>query len=113
MDGIISFFRDTLSGWPYLFVVIISLFFGFVFIGILGDKKKEEVQKELKRIRADDLREGRSAAKAALEGKQVISSLPNQVAPPPATIVQQDVVKTEEAPAVLEISSENIGVNTK
>ena len=112
MEVVISFFRDTLSGWTYFFVVVVSMFSAFVLLGVLGDKKKAEVQKELKRIREDDLREGRSAAKAALEGKQVISAMPNQ-APVAATIVQQDIVKTEEAPAVLEISSATTGAATE
>ena len=39
MDLVISFFRDTLSGWPYAIMVIFCLFFIFAIIGYLCGEK--------------------------------------------------------------------------
>lgn len=39
MDLVISFFRDTLSGWPYVILVIFCLFFIFAIIGYLCGEK--------------------------------------------------------------------------
>ena len=39
MEIFIKFFRDTLSGWPYIITVMICLFFIFAIIGYLCSEK--------------------------------------------------------------------------
>ena len=73
MDLLISFFRDVLDGWIYFINFIVNSFIILVLVGIMGDKKKAEIQKELREKREYELLTGISAKKAAMEGKQIIS----------------------------------------
>lgn len=51
MDFIINFLKDTLSGWTYWLVVVISVFFILVIIGYLGDRQKRKLSLELQKAR--------------------------------------------------------------
>lgn len=53
MDFIINFLKDTLSGWTYAIVVILSIFFILVIIGYLGDRQKRKLQEELNKARSN------------------------------------------------------------
>jgi len=78
MELIVSFFRDTLSGWVYFLNLVLNLFIIMVCVGIMGDKKKAEIQKAIRERREYELVTGISAKKAAMEGKQVISVLEDE-----------------------------------
>ena len=108
MDLLISFFRDTLSGWLYFVNFIINAFLILVFVGIMGDKRKAEIQRALRAKREYELVTGISAKKAAMEGKQIISVLeesspPEKETPKVAEKLElndeSSVVKSEAAPA--------------
>lgn len=53
MDFIINFLKDTLSGWTYVIVVVLSIFFILVIIGYLGDRQKRKLQDELDKARTN------------------------------------------------------------
>jgi len=79
-----------------------------VFVGIMGDKRKAEIQRALRAKREYELVTGISAKKAAMEGKQIISVLeesspPEKETPKVAEKLElndeSSVVKSEAAPA--------------
>lgn len=47
MEIFIKFFRDTLSGWPYIITVMICLFFIFAIIGYLCNEKYNSEKKKI------------------------------------------------------------------
>lgn len=53
MDFIINFLKDTLSGWTYVIVVVLSIFFILVIIGYLGDRQKRKLHDELEKARTN------------------------------------------------------------
>lgn len=59
MDFIINFLKDTLSGWMYVLVVILSIFFILVIIGYLGDRQKRKLNDELEKAKSN-VRVGKS-----------------------------------------------------
>ncbi len=95
MNVVVDFFRDTLSGWPYFFNLIICLILILAMMGILGDKKKNETMKQLREQRKKELEEGIADKKAAMEGKQIISV---ETAPVVTTNVNPEVpIEVSEA----------------
>ena len=49
MSKIIDFLKNDISGWTYLVVVLVSVFFIFVIIGYLGDRQKLKLEAEINR----------------------------------------------------------------
>lgn len=100
MDFLISFFRDTLSGWLYFVNFVVNAFIILVCVGIIGDKKKAAIQKALREKREYELITGISAKKASMEGKQIISVVEEAAAnssgeKPPEKLEINDIHKEE------------------
>jgi hypothetical protein len=98
MELIIAFFRDVLSGWLYFVNFTINLIIILACVGVMGDKKKAEIQKAIREKKEYELVTGISAKKAALEGKQIISVEEDEKPKEPAA--------EEKVSEVLELNSE-------
>ena len=53
MSKIIDFLKNDISGWTYLVVVLVSVFFIFVIIGYLGDRQKLKLEAEINRAKGN------------------------------------------------------------
>ena len=112
MDFIISFFRDDVAGFWYVLYILACIFFIFVLLGIVGDRKRAAIAEKLKEKRARDIASGEVARIAALESKQVLDVLDDTTLNPNANIDNnnlqntENLAKKEEVPAVLTISSD-------
>ena len=73
MDYIITFFRDTISGFWYFVYIIVCIFFIFVLLGIVGDRKRAVIEENLKKKKAMDIASGKEAKIAAMETKQILN----------------------------------------
>lgn len=51
MDKIIDFLKNDISGWVYVIVVIVSIFFILVIIGYLGDRQKLKLNEQMSKAR--------------------------------------------------------------
>jgi len=111
MDFIISFFRDDVAGFWYILYILACIFFIFVLLGIVGDRKRAAIAEKLKEKRARDIASGEVARIAALESKQVLDVLDdtkeNQNNNMADNSLQntENLVKKEEVPAVLTIQT--------
>lgn len=56
MSKIIDFLKNDISGWTYLVVVLVSVFFIFVIIGYLGDRQKLKLEAEINRAKGNKKR---------------------------------------------------------
>lgn len=72
MNFIISFFRDTIDGGWYLVYILVCIFFIFVLLGIVGDRKRAVIEAKLKEKKAQDIASGKEAKIAARESKQIL-----------------------------------------
>lgn len=72
MNFVISFFRDTISGFWYFIYIILCIFFIFVLLGIVGDRKRAVIADKLKEKKARDIASGKEARIAAMESKQIL-----------------------------------------
>lgn len=73
MDYIVAFFRDTISGFWYFVYIIVCIFFIFVLLGIVGDRKRAVIEENLKKKKAMDIASGKEAKIAAMETKQILN----------------------------------------
>lgn len=73
MDYIITFFSDTISGFWYFVYIIVCIFFIFVLLGIVGDRKRAVIEENLKKKKAMDIASGKEAKIAAMETKQILN----------------------------------------
>ena len=70
---VVEFFRDVLDGiWYYLYLFACIIAFFYV-LGIVGDNKREKINKKLKEKKTYDIESGREAQIAAMETKQVLA----------------------------------------
>lgn len=53
MSKIIDFLKNDITGWKYLIVVLVSIFFIFVIIGYLGDRQYQKLQSELNKAKGN------------------------------------------------------------
>ena len=114
MGFIISFFRDVIDGWWYVLYIFVCLFFMLVFLGMYGDKKREAIAIRLKEKKARDIASGKEARIAALESKQVLDVMEEDLdkengqenSQPVSTNDSAELTKKEEAPSVLVIGAD-------
>lgn len=111
MDFIISFFRDTIDGFWYVLYILVCLFFIFVLLGIVGDRKRAVITEKLKEKKARDIASGKEAMIAARESKQILdvmSDVPEETNRTSQTnsVPSEDLTKKEEAPSVLVIGAD-------
>lgn len=111
MDFIISFFRDTLSGIWYWLYVLVCIFFIFFFLGMIGTRKQAAIIEKLKAKKADDISSGREAAIAAMESKQRLDVMQEELEDPQAEAKPEEGTD-EEVPQVLVISEEKKEIET-
>lgn len=109
MDGIIIFFKETLSGIWLVLYVIVCLIMILAGIGKIGDRKRLEMREQMKAKKQYDLLSGRAAAQASLEGKQVISYSFSEEKPKDDPLVQD----SKETPGVLEINNSVVNIDEK
>lgn len=111
MDFIISFFRDDVTGFWYVLYILMCIFFIFVLLGIVGDRKRAVIAEKMKEKRKRDIASGEVARIAALESKQILSVLEeekkdlNNTGSDNAVANTDDLSTKEEVPAVLTIDS--------
>ncbi len=114
MNFVISFFRDTISGFWYFIYIILCIFFIFVLLGIVGDRKRAVIAKKLKEKKAQDIASGKEARIAAMESKQILDVMSDDSASVNGTSnlnnSNVESSKEDKAPAVLVI--DETGKNT-
>ena len=114
MNFVISFFRDTISGFWYFLYIILCIFFIFVLLGIVGDRKRVVIAKKLKEKKAQDIASGKEARIAAMESKQILDVMSDDSASVNGTSnlnnSNVESSKEDKAPAVLVI--DETGKNT-
>lgn len=114
MNFVISFFRDTISGFWYFLYIILCIFFIFVLLGIVGDRKRAVIAKKLKEKKAQDIASGKEARIAAMESKQILDVMSDDSASVNGTSnlnnSNVESSKEDKAPAVLVI--DETGKNT-
>ena len=114
MNFVISFFRDTISGFWYFLYIILCIFFIFVLLGIVGDRKRAVITKKLKEKKAQDIASGKEARIAAMESKQILDVMSDDSASVNGTSnlnnSNVESSKEDKAPAVLVI--DETGKNT-
>ena len=114
MNFVISFFRDTISGFWYFIYIILCIFFIFVLLGIVGDRKSAVIAKKLKEKKAQDIASGKEARIAAMESKQILDVMSDDSASVNGTSnlnnSNVESSKEDKAPAVLVI--DETGKNT-
>jgi len=69
---ILDFFRDFFSGIIYWLYLLVCIFAFFYVLGIVADRKRQEIANKLKEKKAYDIESGREAQIAAMETKQVL-----------------------------------------
>ena len=111
MNFVISFFRDTISGFWYFLYIILCIFFIFVLLGIVGDRKRAVIADKLKEKKARDIASGKEARIAAMESKQILdvmsddSTSSNNVSSLDNSNVESS--KEDKVPSVLVIDETN------
>lgn len=114
MNFVISFFRDTISGFWYFIYIILCIFFIFVLLGIVGDRKRAVIADKLKEKKARDIASGKEARIAAMESKQILDVMSDDSASVNGTSnlnnSNVESSKEDKAPAVLVI--DETGKNT-
>lgn len=70
---VLEFFRDVFDGIFYWLYLAGCIFAFFYVLGIVGDNKREKINKKLKEKKTYDIESGREAAIAAMETKQVLA----------------------------------------
>ncbi len=108
---VISFFRDTLTGFWYLVYVLCCIFFIFVLLGVVGDRKRAVIEEKIKKKRKEDIVSGREAMLAARQSKQILDVMSDAEINSGATSYEansdvatnDDKEAKEEVPAVLVI----------
>lgn len=116
MDFIIVLFRDKISGFWYFLYILACIFFMFVLLGIVGDRKRKVIADRLKEKKKRDIESGKEAQIAAMESKQVLDVMkdPAQDGTAQNSTDTGELAKKEEAPTVLVIGadgSSNAGTN--
>ena len=116
MDIVISFFRDTISGFWYFLYIVLCIFLIFVILGVVGDRKRAIISEKLKEKRRRDIESGRASEIAARESKQILDVMSDEElkgSNGEATNNAQSSndtdsqVKKEEAPSVLVIGADS------
>ena len=110
---VLELFRDIFDGIFYWLYLAGCIFAFFYVLGILGDNKREKINKKLKEKKTYDIESGREAAIAAMETKQVLSVDEEVANEMPISAMANgnnnvDAMKKEgqeEVPAVLELNS--------
>lgn len=69
---LISFFKDYVDGVWYFLFILLCIFFIFVLLGIVGDRKRRAIADMLKEKRSYDIASGKVARIAAMESKQIL-----------------------------------------
>ena len=111
MNFVISFFRDTISGFWYFIYIILCIFFIFVLLGIVGDRKRAVIAKKLKEKKAQDIASGKEARIAAMESKQILDVMSDDSASVNGTSnlnnSNVESSKEDKVPSVLVIDETN------
>ena len=111
---IIAFFRD-LSGIWYILWVLMCIFFQFVLLGIVGDRKREVIHADLMAKRKMDIESGKVAEEAAKATKQILDVMTDEElkGEEPTTEAEKDLTKKEEVPQTLVIGGDGKQVDEK
>lgn len=116
MDIVISFFRDTISGFWYFLYIVLCIFLIFVILGFVGDRKRAIISEKLKEKRRRDIESGKASAIAARESKQILDVMSEEELKNPNGEIVNDggnaqsteaLAKKEEAPSVLVLGSDD------
>ena len=116
MDIVISFFRDTISGFWYFLYIVLCIFLIFVILGVVGDRKRAIISEKLKEKRRRDIESGRASEIAARESKQILDVMSDEdlkgsngeaVNNAQSSNDTDSQVKKEEAPSVLVIGADS------
>lgn len=111
MNFVISFFRDTISGFWYFLYIILCIFFIFVLLGIVGDRKRAVIADKLKEKKARDIASGKEARIAAMESKQILDVMSDDSASVNGTSnlnnSNVESSKEDKVPSVLVIDETN------
>lgn len=113
MDFIISFFRDTIDGGWYFVYILVCIFFIFVLLGIVGDRKRAVIEAKLKEKKAQDIASGKEAKIAAMESKQILDvmddNVTNSTGPVENTAAPNSteaLAKKDDTPSILVIGAD-------
>ena len=116
MDIVISFFRDTISGFWYFLYIVLCIFLIFVILGVVGDRKRAIISEKLKEKRRRDIESGRASEIAARESKQILDVMSDEELKGSNSEALNNAqssndtdsqVKKEEAPSVLVIGADS------
>ena len=116
MDIVISFFRDTISGFWYFLYIVLCIFLIFVILGVVGDRKRAIISEKLKEKRRRDIESGRASEIAARESKQILDVMSDEelkgsngeaLNNAQSSNDTDSLVKKEEAPSVLVIGADS------
>lgn len=112
----IEFFRDSVTGFWYFLYILACIFFMFVLLGVVADRKRERIAVRLKAKRQEDIASGKVARLAAMETKEnldIMSTMgteTNNTTPAvsviPSTASVQNVNQQIENPTPLTNSNE-------
>lgn len=112
----IEFFRDSVTGFWYFLYMLACIFFMFVLLGVVADRKRERIAVRLKAKRQEDIASGKVARLAAMETKEnldIMSTMgpeTNDTTPVvsviPSTVPVQNVNQQIESPTSLTNSNE-------
>lgn len=112
----IEFFRDSVTGFWYFLYMLACIFFMFVLLGVVADRKRERIAVRLKAKRQEDIASGKVARLAAMETKEnldIMSTMgpeTNDKTPAvsviPSTVPVQNVNQQIESPTSLTNSNE-------
>ena len=111
---IIAFFRD-MSGIWYILWVLMCVFFQFVLLGVVGDRKRAIINADLMEKRRLDIESGKVAEEAARASKQVLDVMTEEELHEGETPTEpeKDLTKKEEAPQTLVIGADGKQVDEK
>ena len=96
-------FIQSISGIWYVLYVIVLVFIQLSLFGIVADRKRKLIQKELMEKRERDIESGEEAAKAAMADKQILDVMDDDDEEVSST---EEEPKKEEAPKVLVIGAD-------
>ena len=104
----IEFFRDSVTGFWYFLYMLACIFFMFVLLGVVADRKRERIAVRLKAKRQEDI-----AAMETKENLDIMSTMgpeTNDTTPAvsviPSTVPVQNVNQQIESPTSLTNSNE-------
>lgn len=114
---VLELFRDVFDGVFYWLYLVVCIFAFFYVLGIVGDNKREKINKKLKEKKTYDIESGREAAIAAMETKQVLTVDEAAAAEMPIgamangnnSIEEMKKDGKEEVPAVMVLNSSDDG----